>query len=122
MTHYDMANPDMIDTIESLQNSLSNIKVFTVVPMGVLMIVYFFSFATAIDRGMYGVLAFEIVTTILFIFSIIFINKFAFLLLKMRYRNKAPYASVLAHVDYLDLAGKPEEVSQTIESRSNKIH
>ena len=115
-----MANPEMIDTIESLQNSLSNIKVFTVVPMGVLMIVYFFSFATAIDRGMYGVLVFEIVTTILFVFAIIFINKFAFMLLKMRYKNKAPYNSVLAYVDYSDLAGKPEEVSKAIENRRHQ--
>ncbi|WP_455367095.1 hypothetical protein [Kaarinaea lacus] len=110
----------MIDTIESLQNSLSNIKVFTVVPMGILMIVYFFSFATAIDRGMYGVLAFEIVTTILFVFAIIFINKLAFALLKMRYKHKAPYNNVLAYVDYSDLAGKPEEISKAIENRRNQ--
>jgi len=117
-----MENPEMIDTIESLQNSLSNIKVYTVIPMGVLMILYFFSFATAIDRGMYGVLVFEIVTTILFVFAIIFINKFAFALLKMRYKNKAPYSSVLAYVDYSDLDGKPDEISQTIESRRHQLN
>lgn len=117
----DMANSEMIETIKSLQNTLSNIKVFTVVPMGVMLILYFFSFATAIDRGMYGLLTFEIVTTILFIFAIIYINKVSFVLLKMRYKNRAPFNGVLPYVDYSDLSGKPEEISNTVETRRHQI-
>ncbi|WP_455202515.1 hypothetical protein [Kaarinaea lacus] len=113
----DKANSEMIETIESLQNSLSNIKVFTVVPMGVMLILYFFSFATAIDRGMYGLLTFEIVTTILFVFAIIYINKVSFVMLKMRYKNKAPFNSVLPYVDYSDLSGKAEDIFKTVEIR-----
>jgi len=116
----DMTNSKLIETIESLQNSLSNIKVFTAVPMGVMLILYFFSFATAIDRGMYGLLTFEIVTTILFIFAIIYINKVSFVLLKMRYKNKAPFNSVLPYVDYSDLSGKPEDIFNTVESRRHQ--
>jgi hypothetical protein len=117
----DMANSEMIETIESLQNSLSNIKVFTAVPMGVMLILYFFSFATAIDRGMYGLLTFEIVTTVLFIFAIIYINKVSFVLLKMRYKNKAPYNSVLKFVDYSDLSGKPEDIFTIVETRRHQV-
>jgi hypothetical protein len=115
-----MANPEMIETIESLQNSLSNIKVFTVVPMGVLLILYFFSFATAIDRGMHGLLVFEIVTTVLFVFAIIFINKVAFVLLKMRYKNKVPFNSVLPYVNSSDLAARPEDIYKAVESRRGR--
>ena len=113
----DTANSEMRETIESLQNSLSNIKVFTVVPMGIMLILYFFSFATAIDRGMYGLLAFEIVTTILFIFAIIYINKVSFVLLNMRFKNKAPFNSVLPYVDYSDLSGKPDDILNLVENR-----
>lgn len=117
-----MANSEILETIESLQHSLSNIKVFTAVPMGVMMILYFFSFATAIDRGMYGLLAFEIITTILFVFAIIYINKVSFVLLKMRYKNKAPFNGVLPYVDYSDMAGKPEDIINTVESRRRQLH
>ena len=116
-----MANFELIDTIESLQQSLSNIKVFTAIPMGVMLILYFFSFATAIDRGMYGVLTFEIVTTILFVFAIIYINRVSFFVLKMRFKNKAPYNSVLSYIDYSDLSGNPEDISRTIEERSREL-
>ncbi|MCI0504909.1 MAG: hypothetical protein L0Z73_02245 [Gammaproteobacteria bacterium] len=115
-----MANPEMIETIESLQNSLSNIKVFTVVPMGVLLILYFFSFATAIDRGMYGLLVFEIVTTVLFVFVIIFINRVGFALLKMRYKNMPPFDRVLPFVEYSDLTARPEDIYKTVESRRGR--
>ena len=111
----------MIEAIESLQNSQSNIKVFTTIPMGVLMIVYFFSFATLIDRGMYGLLTFEIVTTVLFVAAIIFINRFSFMILKWRYKNKSPYAGVLSHLTYLDMSNKPEQLSQLVESRRGDI-
>ena len=112
-----MANPDTIEAIESLQHSQSNIKVYTAIPMGVLMILYFFSYATLIDKGMYGMLTFEIVTSILFILAIIYINRVSFLLLKMRYKNKLPYKDVLQYLSYLDLSGKPGEISEAIESR-----
>ncbi|HEY5602847.1 MAG TPA: hypothetical protein VIM41_07055 [Gammaproteobacteria bacterium] len=115
-----MANSEMIDTIEALQNSLSNIKVYTVVPMGVLLILYFFSFATAIDRGMFGLLVFEIVTTILFVFTIIFIDQIAFVLLKLRYQNRAPFNSVLPYVDYSDLAARPQDVIKAVENRRGR--
>ena len=113
----DIANSEIIETIESLQNSLSNIKVFTIIPMGIMLLLYFFSFATAIDRGMYGLLTFEIVTTILFVFAIIFINQVSFVLLKMRYKNKAPFNGVLLYVDYSDLSGKPQDIVNLVESR-----
>jgi hypothetical protein len=62
------------------------------------------------------------VTTILFIFAIVFINKLAFALLKMRYQNRTPYDTVLPYVDYSDLAGKPEDISRTIENRRGQLN
>lgn len=112
-----MADPDIIEAIETLQHSQSNIKVYTAVPMGVLMILYFFSYATLIDMGMYGVLAFEVITTVLFVLALIYINQVSFRLLKFRYRNKSPYNEVLAYISHSDLSGDANKVSQTISNR-----
>jgi hypothetical protein len=112
-----MADPDIIEAIETLQHSQSNIKIYTAVPMGVLMILYFFSYATLIDMGMYGVLAFEVITTVLFVLALIYINQVSFKLLKLRYRNKSPYNDVLSYISYSDLSGDAGKVSQTIASR-----
>lgn len=105
------------EIIENLQQSYSNIKIFTAVPMGVLMILYFFSFATLIDRGMNGLLWFEIITTILFLIYFIAINKAAFVILKFLSRRNAHKSEILSLMDVSELSMKPEALSDIIESR-----
>ena len=41
-----MTTEDIINAIEQIQKSQSNIKIFTAVPMGIIMILFFFSFVT----------------------------------------------------------------------------
>ncbi|NOZ54126.1 MAG: hypothetical protein GXP08_13510 [Gammaproteobacteria bacterium] len=108
-------NNDLIEIIEVLQNSQNNIKVYLVVPMGVLMILYFFSYATLIDHGMYGLLIFEVVSSLLFIFAIIKINQLSFGIIKFRFKNRPPYSDVLSSVDYIEFSKKPEEIFKQIE-------
>jgi len=110
-------NNNLIEIIETLQNTQSNIKVYSVVPMGVLMILYFFTYATLIDRGMYGALMFEIVSSVLFMFAIIKSNQLSFGIIKFRYKNKSPYHDVLSSVDYIEFSKKPEEVFRQVEQR-----
>ena len=109
--------PTTTQTIEALQQSYSNIKIYTAVPMGVVLILYFFTFATLIDKGMQGILAFEIITSILFVFFFIFMNRAAFFLLKIRYKNKPPFSQALLLMEFSDLAMKPEALSSAIDSR-----
>lgn len=106
-----------IELIERLQNSYSNVKIFTAVPMGVLMILYFFSYAMLIDRGMTGVLMFEIVTSILFVLYFIYINQAAFVVLKFLHRNKPQLNDMLSLMNASDLAMKADALNSVIESR-----
>lgn len=85
--------------------------------MGVLMILYFFSFAMLIDKGMNGALLFELATTVLFVLYFIFINKAAFSLLKYFNRNKPVSRELLRKMKYSELAMKSDELSGVIESR-----
>ena len=103
--------------IENLQQSYSNIKIFTAVPMGILLILYFFSFATLIDKGMNTALWFEIVTSILFVIYFIFINKAAFFILKILNRNKSPNRDILSLMNVSELSMQPEALSDVIASR-----
>ena len=85
----------MIKTIEQIQHTQNNIKVFTAVPMGVLMIVYFFSFAALIDQGHMGMLGVEIGTTILFIFTLIYLNPITFFLVKRWYKKSQVHSKII---------------------------
>ena len=110
-------NTQTVELIEKLQQSYSNIKIFTAVPMGVLLIVYFFSFAMLIDKGMHGALMFEIITSIIFVLYFIFINQAAFAILKFLNRKKVKYNDVLSIIDESDLALKSDALSVLVESR-----
>lgn len=106
-----------IELIERLQQSYSNIKIFTAVPMGVLMILYFFSYAMLIDRGMTGVLMFEIVTSILFVLYFIYINQTAFVILKFIHRKRSQLSEMLSLMNASDLMLKADALNSVIESR-----
>jgi len=108
---------NVIESLESLQHSYSNIKIFTAVPMGVLMILYFFSFAMLIDKGMKGALMFEIVTSILFVLYFVYINRAAFIILKFLNRKKTVYSDLLSLMTVSELAMKPDALAGLIESR-----
>ena len=106
-----------IELIERLQQSYSNVKIYTAVPMGVLMILYFFSYAMLIDRGMNGALIFEIVTSILFVLYFIYINQAAFVILRFIHRKKSQLSDMLSLMNASDLAMNAETLSNVIESR-----
>jgi len=108
---------NIIESLESLQRSYSNIKIYTAVPMGVLMILYFFSFAMLIDKGMNSALMFEIVTSILFVLYFVYINRAAFAILKFLNRNKSVRSNLLSLMDGNELAMKSDALAGLIESR-----
>jgi len=108
---------NLIEIIETLQNVQGNIKVFSAVPMGILMILYFFTYARLVDEGMYGLLIFEMVSSVLFIFAIIKMNQLSFGVIRFWYRNTPPYNDILLLVDHVVFAKKPEEISKHVEQQ-----
>lgn len=105
------------ETIEALQQSYNNIKIFTAVPMGVILLLYFFTFAMLVDKGMHGALMFQIITAVLFVFYFIFINQAAFVILKLLKKNKTQYREILPLMQAPDLSMEPEALTAKIESR-----
>ena len=81
------------------------------------MILYFFTFATLIDRGMFGVLAFEIITTVIFMLAIIKINSWPFTVLKWRYGSKHNYNEVLPYLQYADFAKSTGDIVAILQER-----
>ena len=107
----------LTESIEALQQSYSNIKIFTAVPMGVILILYFFTFAMLVDKGMHGALMFQIITSVLFVFYFIFMNQAAFAILKILKKNKPQFREILPLMQVPDLSMEPEALTAKIESR-----
>ena len=116
-----MSQQEELEAIQQMQNTQGNIKVFSAIPMGVLMILYFFSYATLVDKGYTGFLMFEIVTTILFLLAMIYLNQFAFFFIKRLYKNKMPYSELLSHLDAKSINNEAVELCAYIQRQRNLI-
>jgi len=99
--------------IERIQNTQNNIKIFTAVPMGVLLILYFFSYAQLVDHGLMKLLLVEIVTSILFVLAFIYLNSLSFQVLKVIYKN-SPYREILQQLT-------PEKIVKSADQLSKEI-
>jgi hypothetical protein len=109
-----MTPEDLQQAIEKLQNRQNNIKIFTAVPMGVLLLLYFFSFASLIDHGLTGFLLFEIVTSVLFVLAFIFLNSLSFYLLRFFARH-SPQREIMQQLTPEKIVQPAEQLTKTIE-------
>jgi len=92
-------NRDEIESgIESLQDTLSNIKIMLAVPMSVIMCLYFFTYGSLIDMNYHGILYFEIGTSIAFFLILFNLNSVGYRLVKMRLAGKSQYQPLFAQL------------------------
>lgn len=101
-------------TIEALQRILGNLKVWLAVPMGVMMILYFFSFAVLIDRGMNGLFYFEFISSIVFVMALIYLNAVAYKIIKWRYGKNERFQTILKLFDATTINKPADQISEQV--------
>ena len=104
---------DTLKAIETIQKTQRRIAVTTGVIMGVLMSVYFFSFATLIDHGMFGALLVEVITSVAFVFAYIFMNPLSFRLTRVFLARR--YGELLNRLSPRDIYKTPQQVLESLD-------
>lgn len=99
-----------IAAIERLQNILGNIKVITGIAIGTVLLLYFFSYAMLVDQGMSGALWFEVVTTVLCVLGLVYLNSVAFFMLKTLYQRRKQYRDVFPVLTAGNIGNKAEDL------------
>jgi len=107
---------ETLKAIESVQKTQRRIAVTTGVIMGVLMSVYFFSFATLIDHGMFGALLVEIITSVAFVFGFIFMNPLSFKLARFFLARR--HGDLLNRLSPRDIYKTPEQVFEALNNET----
>ena len=103
---------DTITAIQAIHKTQRRIATISGITMGLLMSVYFFTFATLLDRGMFAALLFEIITSIGFIIAFIFMNPLSFRLTRLIHGRR--YAQVLDQLAPGDISKTPEQLCDAI--------
>lgn len=109
-----MSGDVLQEKIERIQNTLNNIKIFTAVPMGVLMLLYFFSYASLIDGGYTAMLVVEIVTSIIFVLAFIFLNSWSFVVVRWIYKNRPSYRDLIPQLTAENIVKPAEQLSKEL--------
>ena len=107
-----------ITTIERLQTIQGNIKVYTGITIGTLMLLYFFSYAMLVDKGMTGALMFELITAILFVLALIYLNQVSFFILKRLYQRRKPYRALFRYLTAKNIGDKAEDLAHLMEQHT----
>jgi len=106
---------DTLKAIQAIHKTQKRIATLAGITMGILMSIYFFTFAALIDRGMFGVLVFEMITSIAFVFAFIFIHPLSFRLTRLFYGRN--HAALLQQLMPADIHKTPEQVYQLTRTR-----
>jgi len=109
---------ELLQDIHKIQNAQRRIAIISGISMGILLSVYFFTFATLIDHGLFGLLMIEIVTSIGFIFAYIFMNKISFNLTRILLGRR--YAATLQQLTPDDVNRSAQEIAQHISTATSQ--
>ncbi len=114
-----MKSDNTLNILKKIQKTQNNIVMYSAITMGMILIIYFFTFAMLVDKGYKSILMFEIVTSIIFFASFFFLNKIAFHATRLLYRRRQPHSSIIRMLSAADIARKPEELLPKIDPEAS---
>ncbi|TPW15035.1 MAG: Uncharacterized protein FD130_1268 [Halothiobacillaceae bacterium] len=98
-----MSPQETLEIIKKIKKSHENTFVTTGVTIGLILTLYFYSFASLIDKAPPIFFDIQVVTTLLFIACLLFLKRVAFFLVKLTKGRRAGYRSVLAQLTADDM-------------------
>lgn len=117
ITRYNMTNnlsEKSLETIKVLQESQKNIKIWIGAIMGVILILFFFTFASLVDKAPPMFFAIETIITIIIIPCFFMLNRISFAVLKMKKGKKEEFKSILTKMHRDDVDKKTEEILEKV--------
>lgn len=95
---------------QELGIALSDIKQFVDkyvvrigVTIGIIFLIYFFTFAMLIDKAPLIYIMIQVITSILFVFALFKIKEISFYLAKLKLAKKSPYSDIFSRLTVADL-------------------
>jgi len=105
---------NQLETIKILQESQKNTKIWIGTIMGVILIIFFFTFAMFVDKFPPIFFIVETIITLIILPSFFMLNRISFAILKMKKGNKEEFKGVLSKMNRDDVDKKAEDVSKKI--------
>ena len=98
-----MTSENESETLQKIKRTHGRIAITAGVIMGLALSSYFFTFGMVIDQGATGVLWFQLITMVLFIFGLIFLKRVAFFITRILLIQNADCRRVLKGMKLADI-------------------
>ncbi len=99
-----------LENIKSLQATQTNIKIWMGSIMGLILIIFFFTFATLVDKFPPIFFIIESFIALIFVFCFFMLNQISFFILKLTKKKHEKFKTILASMDKDDVDKKTEDV------------
>ncbi len=109
-----MTDEAEIESIRKLKKRSENATIALGVTISTILILYFFSFATLIDKAPPAFITVQAVTTVLFVVALFFLKKIAYSFTKLTLGRRSPYRQLLANLTAKDLDKDETELYEQI--------
>ena len=106
-----MSNEQLIERISDIQKKQTKYKLIIGSVLGMISLIYFFTFAMFVDKFPPTFFLIELITTPIIFILFFFLNRMSFALIKGGYEKKDEYRDVIAKMSRHDVDTKPEKIA-----------
>ena len=107
-----MSNEELIERISDIQKKQTKYKMIIGISLGMILLIYFFTFAMFVDKFPPIFFVIELITTPIIFVMFFLLNKMSFALIKGGFEKQADYRDVIAKMTQNDIDEKPEKIAQ----------
>lgn len=109
-------DPFFIDALRRLKAAQERCVLIIGLTVGILLVIYFFTFAQLIDRGYSGLVWFQGISALAMMLALFVLKRLAFGFVRLFYGWRAPYRGILARLGPFDLDQDAEALAERLAS------
>jgi len=99
-----MSGQDTLNAIQQIKKTLENFMVSIGILSGIILLVYFFTYGALVDSVGSSLIWFEVVTSIMVLFVLLFLRRACFFLTRLKLGRRADCSAVLEKLTFVDLS------------------
>jgi hypothetical protein len=99
-----MPQQDTRSTLAQIKKTHENFMVSMGILIGIILVVYFFTYGALVDSVTSSLIWFQVVTSVLMVLVLVFLRRVCFFLTRLKLGRREGYAAVLAKLSAADLS------------------
>ena len=99
-----MSEQNTLNAIQQIKKTLENFMVSVGILSGMILLVYFFTYGALVDSVGSFLIWFEVVTSIMVLFVLLFLRRVCFFLMRLKLKRRVDCSAVLKKLTLVDLA------------------